>query len=328
MHPSDNEPHAPHEVTTALADVTSLRHRQQVCGLWLGLKQGTFVKEDLRTLCKLTASYNSPNFTRNMRTDAKLFDGDPKNGWTLTIDGYERACAMYGNDVQAAPKPEPKPTLADEVEKALAADKVACADDPAEQHHGIDENFSVPVQPFNVTLDDAGEIDVAPLQQVPVSDLGEVQEDLEKKVSAALGVPKQFFGVDPALGGGVPVATSPVVFGSVGHDAINHHGGVVDYKTADGTLVSGEILGEKGIPVYPEAQDMVPSPSVAGAVPTLDGTPAPTTGFVNPSPLPTGDKLAALQSSYQAKVKPAFVPPPHEERAPAKLADLAKKLGL
>jgi hypothetical protein len=324
MHPADNEPHAPHQVTEALQGVTGLRQRQQVCGLWLGIKQGNFAKEDLRDLCKLTTSYNSPNFTRNMRSDKKLFDGDPKTGWTLTIDGYERAVALYGEDVVATPKPAAKVTLADEVENALKGDTPGLegsAIKPEFESYGPNSDFveapgggfpTVKPHTKGLVID---EVNILPLVLPPdLSNLGGEIENLQKQVTSALGIPG-------------------VILDVAGPDAINVVGdGLIDYKTADGLQVCGE-NSAGGMTAYPNVEVMPPvyvteaahDAALASAKDALDALEAPVAPAIGTM---TGTALAALQASYKAKSEPTFVPPPHEERGPFMLGALGKKLGL
>ena len=119
------------EINTLLAEklsvVTGLSHRQLMCALWLGAA-GPFDKVALRDLCKATNSYNSPNFTRNMRSNAEYFVGDQKTGWALTSVGTAMARDIFGVEIQTIATPVL--SLADEVEAALGAVEPEAQEEP------------------------------------------------------------------------------------------------------------------------------------------------------------------------------------------------------
>ena len=110
------------EINTLLAEklngVGGFRQRQLLCAFWLGAA-GPFEKVALRDLCKATGSYNSPNFTRNMRSDGEMFVGDQKTGWLLSAEGATLAREIFGVEPQTITPPVL--SLADEVEAALGA---------------------------------------------------------------------------------------------------------------------------------------------------------------------------------------------------------------
>lgn len=357
-----------HEIPTALADALSIvegfRLRQQVCALYLGMSQGAFAKEELRDLTKVTAAYNSPNFTRNMRSDKDLFDGSPKEGWTLTPEGFARAQEVFvGAFVPQAAAPVKVPTLAEEVEAALSGNHPADLEGtPVEDglpviHLDIETtdlsgmNAPMPpvfpsapigsVQPFS-EIHDEEVITLDPSDMSP----GEVIEEMSKKVSAALGVPKKLLidapqipsfhgGIDLALGGGLPMGkittfASPTI-PYYGPDNLPAAGAETDYETADGEVVCGEVVSPGGIPAYPPSygstvasQALEDQMNAMAEVQDALATPA----LPAPPVMPEGEALAALQATYQNKAKPAFRPPPHEKRAPAMFAALCEKLGL
>ena len=79
----------------AANDDKSLRVKQQLCALFLGLS-GEFPTNELRDLCKDRGVYNSPNFIRNMKADNHLYEGDRKSGYSLSTAGKALAAEYFG----------------------------------------------------------------------------------------------------------------------------------------------------------------------------------------------------------------------------------------
>jgi hypothetical protein len=97
----------------------SLRVKQQLCALFLGLAKTEIPTKELRGLCKDQGVYNSPNFMRNMKADKHLYEGDGKSGYTLSEAGKSLA-AEYFDEVPVAAVVVAPPTYVEDVEADLS----------------------------------------------------------------------------------------------------------------------------------------------------------------------------------------------------------------
>lgn len=151
-------------LTAVLAqnDGESFRVRQRICALFLG-QNGTFQAPELRDLCKETESYNSPNFTRNMKQDGHLYEGDRKSGWTLSEQGQNLASEYF-------PAAEP-------VAAAVAAPPV----DLTDVLDAIDE---IPVEDEEPSLEplEAPQEAIVPLDDSQATEAEEAPQEAQKPV--------------------------------------------------------------------------------------------------------------------------------------------------
>jgi hypothetical protein len=145
----------------------SFRVRQRICALFLGQK-GSFQAPELRDLCKETESYNSPNFTRNMKQDGHLYEGDRKSGWSLSEQGQNLAAEYF-------------PAEAAEPVAAVAAPVAEPALDMSDVLNAIDE---IPVEDEEPSLEplEAPQEAIVPLDDSQATEAEEAPQEAEKPV--------------------------------------------------------------------------------------------------------------------------------------------------